>query len=80
MRVMSAMLATQFESFAECCLELARALERWDRGDTFFAMNAVKRGMSIAEIAGFLGRTEDEVLEQIRSLIPRESSKRGHCG
>ena len=41
MRVMSAMLATQFESFAECCLELARALERWDRGDTFFAMNAV---------------------------------------
>jgi len=31
-------------------------------------MNAVKRGMSVVEIAGFLGRTEDEVLEHIRSL------------
>jgi hypothetical protein len=31
-------------------------------------MNAAKRGMSIAEIAGFLGRTKDEVLEQLRSL------------
>jgi len=27
MRVMSAMLATQFESFAECCLELAQVAE-----------------------------------------------------
>jgi len=43
-------------------------LEPWDRADTFFAMNAVKRGMSVVEIAGFLGRTEDEVLEHIRSL------------
>jgi hypothetical protein len=46
----------------------SRTIEPWDRADTFFAMNAAKRGMSIAEIAGFLGRTEDEVLEQIRSL------------
>jgi hypothetical protein len=31
-------------------------------------MNAVKRGMAVAEIAGFLGRTENEVLEQIQLL------------
>ena len=43
-------------------------VEPWDRADTFFAMNAVKRGMPVAEIAGFLNRTEDEVAEQIRLL------------
>ena len=46
----------------------SRTIEPWDRADTFFAMNAAKRGMSIAEIAGFLGRTEDEVLEQLRFI------------
>jgi predicted transcriptional regulator len=44
------------------------AASSWDRADTFFAMNAVKRGMAVAEIAGFLGRTENEVLEQIQLL------------
>jgi hypothetical protein len=49
-------------------------IEPWDRADT---MNAVKRGMPIAEIAGFLGRTEDEVVEQIRVL--QQTDHIPHC-
>jgi hypothetical protein len=36
----------------------------WPRADLFFMKDALDRGMSSAEVAGFLGRTEEEVREQ----------------
>jgi hypothetical protein len=38
--------------------------EPWDRADLFFLADAIARGMSIAEVAAFLGRTEEEVRER----------------
>jgi hypothetical protein len=35
--------------------------EPWSNADQFFLTSALSRGMSLAEAAGFLGRTEDEV-------------------
>ena len=55
----------------------SRLIEPLDRADMFFAMNAVRRGMSVVEIAGFLGRTRDEVLEQIRVL--QQTDYIPHC-
>jgi hypothetical protein len=36
----------------------------WSRSDVFFLINAQEHGMSLADIAAFLGRTEDEVREK----------------
>ena len=36
----------------------------WPRADLFFLKDSLQRGMSLAEIAGFLGRTADEVREK----------------
>jgi hypothetical protein len=33
----------------------------WARADLFFLKDSLQRGMSLVEIAGFLGRTVDEV-------------------
>jgi len=35
--------------------------EPWSNADQFFLSNVLASGMSLAEAAGFLGRTEDEV-------------------
>ena len=35
--------------------------EAWSNADQFFLSNVLASGMSLAEAAGFLGRTEDEV-------------------
>jgi hypothetical protein len=35
--------------------------EGWDKADLFFLADALKRGMSIEEIARFLNRSEEEV-------------------
>jgi hypothetical protein len=40
----------------------------WARADLFFLKDSLERGMSLAEIAGFLGRTADEVREKARGL------------
>jgi hypothetical protein len=38
--------------------------EPWEQADLFFLVDALARGMSIAEVAAFLRRTEEEVREQ----------------
>jgi hypothetical protein len=49
----------------------------WTRADLFFLKDSLERGMSLEEIAGFLGRTVDEVrekserLEQVSQPQPR---------
>ena len=41
----------------------------WARADLFFLKDSLERGgMSLAEIAGFLRRTTDEVREKAKSL------------
>ena len=41
--------------------------EPWAQTDLFFLVDALARGMSIAEVAAFLGRTEEEVREQSKA-------------
>jgi hypothetical protein len=41
-----------------------RSAEPWTNADRFFLADALARGMSVAEVAAFLGRTEDEVRGQ----------------
>ena len=45
-----------------------RSGERWVNGDLFFLRNSLEHGMSFAEVAGFLRRTEDEVREKAQEL------------
>jgi hypothetical protein len=45
-----------------------RSGERWMNGDLFFLRNSLEHGMSFAEVAGFLRRTEDEVREKAQEL------------
>ena len=40
----------------------------WARADLFFLEYSLRRGMSLVEIAGFLGRTVDEVREKAKDL------------
>jgi len=40
----------------------------WERADLFFLKDSLERGMSLAEIAGFLRRTTDEVREKAKDL------------
>jgi hypothetical protein len=41
-------------------------------GDLFFLRNSLEHGMSFAEVAGFLRRTEDEVRETDQRQRSRE--------
>jgi hypothetical protein len=50
--------------------------EHWDTADLFFLENAVARGMSFSEVAGFLCRTEEEVRERSKSLHARHAISR----
>ena len=36
----------------------------WEKADLFFMIDALARGMSIAEVAAFLNRSEDEVRQR----------------
>jgi hypothetical protein len=40
----------------------------WARADLFFLKDSLERGMSFAEVAGFLRRTADEVREKAKDL------------
>ena len=40
----------------------------WARADLFFLKDSLERGMSVAEIAGFLARTVDEAREKAKAL------------
>jgi hypothetical protein len=49
-----------------------RSAEPWMNADRFFLVDALARGMSVGEVAAFLGRTEDEVRGQREALrLPR---------
>ncbi|MEA2969563.1 MAG: hypothetical protein QOE78_2824, partial [Alphaproteobacteria bacterium] len=39
----------------------------WERADLFFLCDALARGMSIQDLAGFLNRSMDEVRQQAAS-------------
>jgi DNA-binding transcriptional MerR regulator len=41
----------------------------WERADLFFLKDSLERGMSLAEIAGFLRRTADEVRKKAKRVI-----------
>jgi hypothetical protein len=41
---------------------------RWTNADLLFLVSAVGQGMSLAEAAGFLGRTEEEVRKKAAPL------------
>jgi hypothetical protein len=49
----------------------------WARADLFFLKDSLERGMSLAEIAGFLRRTADEVREKGKDLNKSVSRNRG---
>lgn len=40
----------------------------WEDADLFFLNNALRQGMSVEEVAGFLGRTEEQVRAKIRQM------------
>jgi hypothetical protein len=42
--------------------------QAWTSADLLFLTDALKRGMSFSEVAGFLRRTEDEVREKANEL------------
>jgi hypothetical protein len=42
--------------------------EPWARADLLFLKDSLERGMSLAEIAGFLRRTADEVREKAKRV------------
>jgi hypothetical protein len=51
--------------------EVARSGEQpWLRADLFFLGHALRHGMSVEQVAGFLGRSKDEVRVQARRLDP----------
>jgi hypothetical protein len=42
--------------------------EVWTNADRFFLADALGRGMSVAVVAAFLGRTEDQVRDQSKAI------------
>jgi hypothetical protein len=48
--------------------------ERWSNADLLFLASALDQGMSLAETAGFLGRTEDQVRRQSDLMFAGRSS------
>ena len=47
---------------------LSQVGKPWARADLLFLEHSLRRGMSLVEIAGFLGRTADEVREKAKGL------------
>jgi hypothetical protein len=45
-----------------------RAGEPWSKPDLLFLHDALRRGLSFAQVAGFLRRTEDEVRQKAKEL------------
>jgi hypothetical protein len=56
------------------------SVEPWSNADQFFLSNVLASGMSLADAAGFLGRTEDEVRKHgalMSSAQRRQNLRRG---
>jgi hypothetical protein len=45
----------------------------WSKGDVFFLVDALARGMSFADVAGFLCRTEHEVRHKCKELSAKQT-------
>jgi hypothetical protein len=43
--------------------------EPWSKPDLLFLQDALRRGLSFAQVAGFLRRTEDEVRQKAKELM-----------
>jgi hypothetical protein len=52
--------------------------EAWSKPDLFFLRDALTRGMSIAAVAAFLGRTEEEVRAQANAIGYQEPPSAQH--
>jgi hypothetical protein len=55
--------------------------EPWSNADLFFLASALSQGMSLAQAAGFLGRTEAEARKQGALMTAgrhRQNRRRGH--
>ena len=50
--------------------------EWWSPSDLLFLQDALKRGMTHAEVAGFLSRDEDEVREKAKQMKKPRSRHR----
>jgi hypothetical protein len=50
--------------------------EPWVKADLFFLQDSLERGMSFAEVAGFLRRTEDQVRAKAKELNYLEHRQR----
>ena len=48
---------------------------RWPRADLFFMKDALDHGISYAEVAGFLSRTEEEVREESERELNRTGAR-----
>jgi hypothetical protein len=48
--------------------DLRRLDQQWDKADLLFLHDALRHGMSAENVAGFLGRTADEVREEAQRL------------
>jgi hypothetical protein len=51
----------------------------WAKADLFFLKDSLQRGMSLVEIAGFLGQTADEVREKAKDLNSESATTEGRA-
>jgi hypothetical protein len=52
-------------------VKTSNAIAAWNKADLIFLMDALKRGVAEADVARFLGRSEDEVRERANALKQR---------
>ena len=57
-------------------VKTSNAIAAWNKADLIFLMDALKRGVTEADVARFLGRSEDEVREQANALKQRRLPRR----
>jgi hypothetical protein len=50
--------------------------EAWAKADLFFLTDALDRRISLAEVAAFLGRTEEEVREKAERISEKRTRGR----
>ena len=56
-------------------VKTSNAIAAWNKADLIFLMDALKRSVAEADVARFLGRSEDEVREQANALKQRRASQ-----
>jgi len=51
----------------------------WSQSDLFFLKDALERGMTCGDVAGFLSRGEDEVRNKAKQMKIRYGQVRDYC-